>query len=162
MALGVKAQLGTPGVGPARAWRATHHGQAAAQIESAGLACNGYSMGWRICDREGELILLHGGGYSGARGSFRRARTRRVHGLPRASRSRLALGDGGCHSGGPRMCLRARCLRAEYETDPEYGPGPGGRARRFDCRNGCREFFLHTLIERRITLADDFIESGHV
>jgi CubicO group peptidase (beta-lactamase class C family) len=31
------------------------------------LPCSGYSLGWNVCDFEGHALLIHGGGYTGAR-----------------------------------------------------------------------------------------------
>lgn len=38
-----------------------------AEADQEGMACQGYSLGWRTCLVAGEPVLLHGGGYTGAR-----------------------------------------------------------------------------------------------
>lgn len=38
-----------------------------AEANQEGIACQGYSLGWRTCLVAGEPVLLHGGGYTGAR-----------------------------------------------------------------------------------------------
>lgn len=37
------------------------------EANQEGIACQGYSLGWRTCLVAGETVLLHGGGYTGAR-----------------------------------------------------------------------------------------------
>jgi len=39
----------------------------AAEADQEGIACQGYALGWRTCLVAGETVLLHGGGYTGAR-----------------------------------------------------------------------------------------------
>lgn len=42
----------------------------AVEADQEGIACQGYSLGWRTCLVAGEAVLLHGGGYTGARSSM--------------------------------------------------------------------------------------------
>ena len=52
---------------PSAAYDEAQRSLAAAEANQEGIACQGYSLGWRTCLVAGEAVLLHGGGYTGAR-----------------------------------------------------------------------------------------------
>lgn len=52
---------------PAAAFREAQTVQIEADADQDGIACQGYSLGWYSCRVAGETVLLHGGGYTGAR-----------------------------------------------------------------------------------------------
>lgn len=52
---------------PPTAYAEAQQSLVAAEANQEGIACQGYSLGWRTCLVAGETVLLHGGGYTGAR-----------------------------------------------------------------------------------------------
>ncbi len=52
---------------PTAAYEQAQTSLVAAEADQEGIACQGYSLGWRTCLVAGEPVLLHGGGYTGAR-----------------------------------------------------------------------------------------------
>jgi len=52
---------------PTGVWTEAHRSQVENRETSAGLECRGYALGWNTCVLGDEPVLLHGGGYTGAR-----------------------------------------------------------------------------------------------
>lgn len=97
---------------PPEVWSVAHRGLARTGIQSSGLECQTYALGWNVCLLNGETILLHGGGYSGARTWMAVAPERGV-GIAVMANSDSMTGD-----------LGTRLLRAflSLELDPAYTP----------------------------------------
>jgi len=97
---------------PPEVWAVAHQGYARTDIRNGGFDCQTYALGWNVCLLNGETVLVHGGGYTGARTGMALAPGRGL-GVAVMTNSDSMTGD-----------LSAQLIRIflSLELDPAYTP----------------------------------------
>lgn len=97
---------------PPEVWAVAHQGYARTDVRNGGFDCQTYALGWNVCLLNGETVLVHGGGYTGARTGMALAPGRGV-GVAVMTNSDSMTGD-----------LSAQLIRIflSLELDPAYTP----------------------------------------